>query len=183
MSDVNPDSYCGIYCAACSVRMYGHTGNADGFVAGLGSVPKEEIACSGCKSGNVYPGCRICTLRECAVKKGLAHCAECADYPCKMYQRWQSGAKIVPHAREAISSSEMIKRDGANAWITAQQKRWSCPDCGEPFSWYAAACRKCGRDLASEAYEISGWRKLVFRMIFPMAYRRGKAKRQQSLRG
>lgn len=176
MSEFNPDSYCGIYCGACSVFIHGQTGGVDGFVACLGSVPKEEIACKGCKSGSVYPGCRICSLRECAVKKGLAHCIECVDYPCKMYKRWQSAANIVPHSREAISSLETIKRDGANAWIAAQQKRWSCPDCGESFSWYQAACRKCGRSLASEAYEMTGWRRLVFRVLFPMAYRKGKAK-------
>jgi hypothetical protein len=177
MNRVNPDSYCGIYCGACSVCAHGQTGRADGYVACLGSVPKEEIACRGCKSDTVYPGCRICTLRDCAVAKGVAHCVDCADYPCKMYRRWQSAAKLVPHAREAVSSLDTIKRDGTDAWLAAQQKRWSCPGCGAPFSWYAAECEKCGCGLASEAYEMSGWRKLVCRIVLPMGYRMGKAKR------
>jgi hypothetical protein len=177
MNNVNPDSYCGIYCGACSVYVHGETGRADGFVACLGSVPKEEIACRGCKSDTVYAGCRICTLRDCAVKKGFAHCVDCSDYPCKMYGKWQIGAKLVPHSLEAPSSLEAIKRDGTASWLAAQQKRWSCSDCGAPFSWYAAKCHQCGRELASQAYELSGWRKLVFRFVFLMAYRKGKAKR------
>jgi hypothetical protein len=94
-----------------------------------------------------------------------------------MYSKWQSVAKFLPHSREAASSLEAIKRDGVDPWLAAQKKRWSCPDCGSPFSWYAPECYKCGRRLVSETYEISGWRKLLCRFVLPMAYRKGKAKR------
>ena len=83
---------------------------------------------------------------------------------------------FVPHSREAASSLEAIKRDGVASWLAAQKKRWSCPDCGSPFSWYALECYKCGRSLASKAYQLSGWRKLLCRFVLPMAYRKGKAK-------
>ena len=176
MGKVNPDSYCGIYCAACSIHMHGATGRADGFVACLGGVPKGEIACDGCKSEVLYAGCRICPFRDCSVKKGIAHCVECADYPCKKYKQWKSAARFLPHVGEAALSLEGIKRDGVDGWLEAQQKRWSCPDCGEPFSWYAAECGKCGRRLAPAAYEISGWRKLLCRFWIRLGYRMGKAK-------
>lgn len=53
----NPDTYCGIYCGACSIAMLGKTGRADGFADCLGTVPKEDLACGGCKSDRVYAGC------------------------------------------------------------------------------------------------------------------------------
>lgn len=170
------DSFCGIYCGACSVLRYGETGRNDGFVDCLGRVPKEEIACKGCKSDSVYPGCRVCALRDCAVEKGVAHCADCAEYPCKRYARWQSAARLLPHVREAKSSSEAIKRDGVDAWLAAQKKRWSCARCGAPFSWYAAACSECGLDVSREAFALSGLQRILCRVVLPGVYRKGKSK-------
>ena len=178
MNTINSNSYCGIYCGACSILMHGETSRADGFAACLGSVPKEELACGGCKSDAVYAGCFACSFRDCALEKGLSHCVDCVDYPCKMYSRWQSAAKFLPHVREAVSSLTAIKRDGVDSWLEAQKKRWSCPDCGTPFSWYALTCRRCGLRLAAKAYEMSGLRKLLCRFVLPMAYRKGKAKRR-----
>lgn len=178
MDKFNPDTYCGIYCGACSIVMRSETGRTDGFAACLESVPKEDLTCGGCKSDTVYAGCSTCNLRQCAREKGVAHCIDCSGYPCKMYSKWQSAAKfIVPHSSDAASSLEAIKRDGVVSWLAAQKKRWSCPDCGSLFSWYSPKCYKCGRSLASEAYTLSGWRKLLCRIMLPMAYRKGKAKR------
>lgn len=177
MEEFKYNAYCGIYCGACSVLMHGKTGSADGFALCLGSVPKGEIACRGCKSDMVYAGCRLCTFRDCAGEKGVAHCADCADYPCKMYKKWQGAASILPHVGEAAWSLSVIKRDGVESWAAAQKERWSCPDCGEPFSWYSAQCGNCSRNLTSEAHEMSGWRKFLCRLILPMAYRKGKAKK------
>jgi len=177
MNKVNPDSYCGIFCGACSVAMHGVTGRADGFVACLGGVPGQELACGGCKSdGFLYAGCCICGFRDCARGKGFEHCTDCSDYPCRMYAKWQSAARFLPHVGEAAAGMAKIKRDGADAWLAAQKKRWSCPDCGAPFSWYAPECPTCGRNLTGDAYRISGWKKLVCRLLLPMAYRKGKAK-------
>jgi Protein of unknown function (DUF3795) len=170
------DAYCGIYCGACSVLRHGETGRSDGFIACCGSVPQGELACGGCKSDALYPACRVCKLRDCAVAKGAAHCADCADYPCSMYRRWQLAAKVVPHVRESSANLEAIRRAGVDAWLAAQAKRWSCPQCGARFSWYAARCSECGRGLAAEAYVISGVRKLLCSLLLPLGYKRGKAK-------
>ncbi|MEE9912998.1 MAG: DUF3795 domain-containing protein [Deltaproteobacteria bacterium] len=178
MNILNPDTYCGIYCGACSIAAYSQTGRTDGFVACLGSVPKADLACCGCKSGTVYAGCSTCSLRRCAREKNVAHCIDCADYPCKDYSTWQTVAKFLPHTHEAPASLAAIKRYGVDHWLDAQKKRWSCPDCGAPFSWYVPACYKCGRELASESYKISGWRKLLCRFVLTMAYRKGKAKKK-----
>jgi hypothetical protein len=129
------DSYCGIYCGACSIRKHGETGDGDAFIACCGSVPKSELACSGCKSKTVYMGCRGCELLDCAVVRGLTHCADCAEYPCRIYKKWYSAAEILPHVREAAVNLETIKRDGNETWLKTQEKRWSCPDCGAAHSW------------------------------------------------
>jgi len=180
MSIFNPDTYCGIYCGACSIAMYGKTGHADRFATCLGSVPREELICGGCKSDNVYAGCSICSLRDCAREKNVEHCIDCTDYPCARYSKWQSTAKLLPHTHESASSLETIRRDGIDRWLDAQKKRWLCPDCGMSFSWYASVCNKCGHTLEYKAYTLSRWKKLLCRFILPMVYRKGIAK-QKSL--
>jgi hypothetical protein len=175
----NPDTYCGVYCGACSICAFGKTGRADALAACLGGVPKGDLACGGCKSDSVYAGCSICNLRRCARERGVEHCIECVKYPCTSYRRWQSVAKaMAPHARTAPESLVAIRRDGAAAWLAEQKCRWSCPDCGTPFSWYARTCAACGRPL-TESHTLSGWRRLLCRLIFPLAYRKGKARTQK----
>ena len=176
MNLFNPDTYCGIYCGACSIAWHGRTGLTDEFAACLGSVPKECIACGGCKSDTLYYGCRICGLRSCARGKNVEHCSDCSDYPCKSYRTWQRAAKLLPHIQEAVDSLEAIKRDGFDHWLDSQKKRWSCPSCGTPFSWYASMCSGCGYSLVSKAYILSGWRKFWGRFVLTMVYRKGKAK-------
>src|SRR5512136_883921 len=127
MNIFNPDAYCGIYCGACSIAMHSQTGRADEFAVCLGRVPKEELACGGCKSATVYPGCSTCNLRRCAREKSIEHCSDCIDYPCKSYNIWQTMAKFLPHTHEAESSLEVIKCKGVDYWLDAQKRRWSCP--------------------------------------------------------
>jgi len=173
---MNGDSYCGIYCGSCPILRHGETGRADAFIECCGGVPKEELACGGCKSERVYAGCRVCTFRDCAVERGVEHCVECADYPCKQYEKWASMAKLLPHLCEAKGNLEAIRLDGTNAWLSAQKTRWACPNCGAPFSWYERACHACGRDLAKEAYAMKGLRRLLCKLVLPRVYAKGKSK-------
>jgi hypothetical protein len=177
MDGFNPDSYCGIYCGACSIVKRATSGHADPFAACLGAMASQDLACGGCKSDSVYAGCRTCRVRPCAREKGLTHCADCAEYPCTLYRRWQSVATVLDHVTEAPRNLEAIKRDGALVWLAAQKRRWSCPDCGAPFSWYARDCHQCGRELSPQAYALSGWGRLLCRIVLPMAYRKGKRQR------
>ncbi len=166
------DSYCGLYCGACSILRHGETGREDAFVACLGRVPGSAIACGGCKSTDLYAGCRLCRIRECARARGVAHCAGCVEYPCRAYAAWSSLARLLPHVRDAAANNAAMRKVGADEWLAAQQRRWTCPRCGTPFSWYAAKCAECGRDLGAHA--LTGLRRLVCRVALPLIYRRAK---------
>ncbi len=169
------DSYCGLYCGACSILCYGETGRGDAFVGCLAGIPAQALACAGCKSDAPYVGCRTCKIRDCARAKGVAHCADCADHPCRAYAAWASAAAVLPHVREARANGDAIRRDGVDAWLDAQQRRWSCPGCGERFSWYAAQCARCGRALVAETHALSRVRKLIAGWILPKAYRKASS--------
>lgn len=168
------DTYCGIYCGACSVLRHGEDGRGDAYSECCTSVPREELVCGGCKSGRVYPGCRVCKIRDCAVAKGVEHCVLCAEYPCSAYRKWRWATKLLPHLGECAANLEAIRRDGVNVWLAAQEQRWSCPNCGTRFSWYRGQCSGCGCSLAKETYAMSGVRRTICRMLLPALYRRGK---------
>jgi hypothetical protein len=180
MQTLKPDSYCGIYCGACSIALHGRTGRADEFAACLGGVPIEELACSGCKSDTLYAGCSTCSLRRCARERKVEHCMDCSDFPRKGYSAWQSVAKFLPHTHEAPSSLKVIKNDGVDFWLDGQKRRWSCPECGTPFSWYTKVCHVCGVSLKPQSHCLSFWRKLLCRFVLKMAYRTAKAKKRSS---
>lgn len=178
MCEGNSDSYCGLCCGACSIAMHGATGRADGLTTRLGFVPKDDLFCGGCKSGNAYIGCRTCNLRYCARRKSVTYCIDCADYPCERYKAWQSTARFFPHSHDAAYNLEVIKSKGVDRWLEIQKIRWSCPICGRPFSWYASKCNKCRQKLTSQTYKISGWRKLVCSIILSIAYWKERWKRK-----
>lgn len=174
MNMFNPDTYCGIYCGACSIAMYSDTGHTDEFVAFLGGVPKEDLSCGGCKSDSVYAGCKACAISCCAREKGIEHCIDCADYPCKSFRTRQLAAKFFPHLHGTDAGLRCIKLGGVDYWLDLQKKNWSCPDCGTPFTWYATACSHCCRSLVSNAHKLSGWKNLMCRFMLSSAYRKGR---------
>lgn len=47
-------------------------------------IKAEQINCTGCTAGGIkFPHCEHgCTMRKCAIDKGLEHCGLCSDYPC-----------------------------------------------------------------------------------------------------
>ena len=49
------------------------------------SIMVEAISdCDGCHSdnGRLFPGCRNCSIRTCAMEKSLENCAHCDNYAC-----------------------------------------------------------------------------------------------------
>ena len=173
MDNVNI-GYCGINCEACSVRQYGQGNAKDIFIACVGNILESDMTCSGCKSGSVYAGCLCCKIRPCAASRNLVHCAECRDYPCRLYKKWSRAVKILPHVGDAQRNLDLTKRDGVEVWGKGQQSHWTCIKCGTPFSWYSISCRKCGEDLTQKTYSLNSLQKILFRIILPKVYKRGK---------
>jgi hypothetical protein len=50
-------------------------------------IPPNKIACLGCwgEIHNAWSASLDCKIRQCAVNKGIVTCAECSDFPCKIY--------------------------------------------------------------------------------------------------
>jgi hypothetical protein len=168
MSEFRLDTFCGIYCGACSILMSYRTGEKDqlalffneenvrAFLAAQGEKYPEgepfEHKCTGCKTSTLFINCRPCKIRKCAMEKGLEHCIECAEYPCEILKFFMCNQEVqqkLPHTKVPLKNLERIKEIGVARWLVEQERIWQCPDCGLNSSWYAGTCSQCGRDLNS----------------------------------
>jgi len=79
-NDYETLSYCGIDCGKC--KNY-----------------KQNMNCAGCR--NEEELIADCPTKACAVEKGLLHCGECEDFPCKELEEfYNSGSAMRKEAYE-----------------------------------------------------------------------------------
>lgn len=149
MSEYNYDSYCGLYCGACSILKAERDGSRDPFAAFWADDRQMALHCRGCKSDSLFENCAICDIRTCAISKGVERCLECGDFPCeKMNPEMMAGlVQKLPHLSSATENVEKIMTQGCANWLAQQAELWSCPECQTAFSWYDDSCSKCGTDL------------------------------------
>ena len=144
------DAYCGLYCGACDVLQANLRGTVEKLAAEW-KMTADELLCHGCRTEVAAVFCRDCTFRACARRKGLEFCAECADYPCEALVAFRNDKH--PHHSIVLHNLERISTVGGPAWREEQRARWSCPACGEPFTWYADGCPSCGKPVPNAIQE------------------------------
>lgn len=140
---------CGLYCGAC---YHYRASFSDGIHLLVDAIKKgkdeNDYKCQGCRSDKLYvhPGCQECNIRDCTEKKGIIHCGECDEYPCKELKDFQADGHI--HHIDIFNNIEEIREKGPEEWLMTQEKRWEC-SCGTKFSWYETVCQNCGTSLNS----------------------------------
>ncbi|MGE5417524.1 MAG: DUF3795 domain-containing protein [Acidobacteriota bacterium] len=173
MSSYNYDSYCGIYCGACSIMLNYKTGHKDplachwseeqikDFQASQGNQLTEndslEQKCFGCKSDTLFINCAKCKIRECAIAKKVDHCNDCHEFPCdllKMSLMNEAIAPHLPHVKMVPINLDIIKKAGGTEWLAQQEKQWKCPECGSETSWYISHCIKCSKELDKDYLHV-----------------------------
>lgn len=91
------------------------------------------VECKGSPSGCIksekpkkYQGIKVCPIWECVKKHKLEHCAQCKEFPCKIFLSWydpKNGQKsVLPYIgllliRKNIGTEEWIK------WIKIHKKK------------------------------------------------------------
>lgn len=192
MSTFNPDTYCGIYCGACSIMMAGRTGRKDRLASfwapesikkflafqGIPSTDDRDLVleCCGCKSDRVFINCRGCKIRECAIARRVDHCNDCGEFPCKTYSEWKNIQVMLPHLKETGANLDAIVKGGVSIWTAEQEKKWACPGCGTAFSWYAETCAACGMNLKGSTYRLSRLKGLVLKIGISLGARKAYRK-------
>ena len=129
-------SYCGIYCGACPGF---HNGRCKGCRAPV-DEPKRKRSCG-------YG------MRKCCEEKNVDYCGQCEQYPCSKINKLinsQKKRKEYDYRHEIPKNFETIKKEGLEAWIESQVKKWRCPECGGHGVFYNLICWDCKNPLEVE---------------------------------
>ena len=109
-------AYCGLNCAECPAYLATQSGDPAELervaaewreAFNMPDLTTESVICDGCLPGAAGVGrlsgyCTTCAIRVCAVERGVANCAHCADFACeKLTAFWA-------HAPEARATLEQI---------------------------------------------------------------------------
>ena len=118
---------CGINCIAC----YKHL--------------KPKKACEGCLAGDEYKPehCRKCPIKDCTREKGIVHCFECKDFPCKRITSLEK-SYTQRYGISLKQNSIMARNEGIDALMACDQQRWACTRCGGIISQHDKVCSECG---------------------------------------
>jgi len=161
-SKVHLAAACGTYCGACPAYINKHSQYEKRTTFG---PPKDNIAyfvgymnkllCDGCLSGGTLAGhCQTCRIRLCAAnKQSDSRCSGCEELPCyRITDLIKQGN--YPHRQQYLPNLKKIREMGAEEWVKYEEKRWLCPRCGLPMSWYDAKCGGCGEPRSEQLFPL-----------------------------
>jgi hypothetical protein len=136
---------CGLYCGVCAIYI-AHRDDNIKFKEKVVKVYKpftkvaEDIKCTGCQSdGYLFPYCKSCPIRDCVNQKGFEGCHQCDEFPCKFIDKFPISVgkkvilRVIPAWREL----------GTEKWVGEEEKRYHCPECGNPLFRGTKRCNKC----------------------------------------
>lgn len=109
-------AYCGLECSECPAYIAtqandeeGRKRTAEKWSKNLGlAITADDCICDGClpvDGGRLGGYCGECPMRACNLQKGLAHCAQCEDYPCDNLARFTANSPEAKARLEALRSA------------------------------------------------------------------------------
>ena len=132
---------CGLYCGVCGIHI-AHRDDNEKFkekLAPVYGVTPEQIRCNGCLSDETFTFCRVCPIKSCTAEKKYEGCHQCADFPCSNIEEFPFEVARKVMMRAIPQWREM----GTEKWVTAEEARYQCPECGEQLFRGAKRCRQC----------------------------------------
>ncbi len=109
---------CGLDCFNCQLYEDNLTSDLAELIHSKMGVPKEEIACKGCRGedGKHFHLPNGCATLDCVKAKGVDLCCNCNDFPCAFLAPIADQAAKYPHNFKVFNLCR-IKRVGLERWI------------------------------------------------------------------
>lgn len=110
---------CGLDCFNCDIHENNLTPELAEMINTKMGVPKEEIACKGCRQKNgkhFHLPPNGCATLDCVKAKDVALCCECNDFPCALLAPIADQAARYPHNMKLFNLCR-IKKVGLDCWI------------------------------------------------------------------
>lgn len=136
-------SPCGLYCGVCGI-MIAHKDNNVKFKEKLSKVyglEPEQIACEGCLApeDKVFSFCKVCPIKMCNKERNYQGCHQCQDFPCDIIENFP-----IAVGKKVINRAIPQRREmGTEKWVSAEEARYVCPECGNKLFRGAKRCRSC----------------------------------------
>ncbi|MCP4135173.1 MAG: DUF3795 domain-containing protein [bacterium] len=121
---------CGINCMACYVHL------------------KKKKPCSGCLSDDIDKPerCKSCAIKSCTQVKGITHCFDCDDFPCKRIKNLEKSYQ-KRYQVSLVENSLTVKEKGLENFFQTDRERWTCTECGGVISQHDKECSECGKKI------------------------------------
>ncbi|MDA8388742.1 MAG: DUF3795 domain-containing protein [Nitrospiraceae bacterium] len=109
---------CGMDCFNCLIHESNLTEEVAESVHAKWGVPKEKIACKGCRQqdGKHFHLPDGCATLDCVKATGVGLCCDCDDFPCAYLAPTADGAAQYPHNIKLYNLCR-IKKIGIERWI------------------------------------------------------------------
>jgi putative acetyltransferase len=87
---------CGVFCGGCPMYL------------------KEKKPCPG--AGLNFKRCESCTtFHLCCIEKGISHCFQCREFPCKRFKSWTK--RWEKYGQNFIENQKLLKDAGMNGFL------------------------------------------------------------------
>lgn len=109
---------CGLDCFNCDIHESNLTDEFAEMIHVKMGVPKEEIACKGCRQqdGKHFHLPQGCATLDCVKAKNVEFCYECNDFPCPFLAPAADQAARYPHNMKTYNLCR-IKKFGLDRWF------------------------------------------------------------------
>ena len=125
---------CGMNCRIC-LGYFGYTSTGE----------KRKNKCIGCNpSGkscaHIKKHCKKLTKNE------IEYCYECNDFPCEQLQKLDKSYR-ERFDMSMIDNLRMIKKQGMDAFLKEQEKKYKCSECGGVICVHNGKCYNCNSQI------------------------------------
>lgn len=109
---------CGLDCFNCELYVANLTPRLSEIINSKFGVPKEEIACKGCRQQDgrhFHLPAEGCATLDCVKARGVELCCDCADFPCPFLAPTADKAAQYPHNMKVYNLCR-IRKIGLERW-------------------------------------------------------------------
>lgn len=138
---------CGMNCALCS-----------GYLAFNHDIKKKGIRmpyCAGCR-----PRDKQCAFLKKKCERLLdgqvRYCYECPEYPCRRLKHIDERYRKY-YRMSMIENLGYIKENGIRKFLSREEAKWECPDCGDTVCCHNGICFNCGTDALRSRKNLYRW--------------------------
>lgn len=107
---------------------------------------RDRNPCPGCRGDDrVKPKTRsACRIKKCEkmAKGKTTYCFGCADFPCDRLKHLDKLYR-TKYGMSMIDNLNRIKESGIRQFVKDEEKKWTCPNCGELICVHKPQCLHC----------------------------------------